>query len=454
MPQEATTPTPTDSSNSIFATYHAHASSPRTSTDAQQINKGSSQYDGATATATATLRSGGPPLLRTRAYDPPARRSWQASAGGGGEEGEVGGGGTLRDVVAFGVYDYVWRGGGVCGVCTYVAEGQGSMVSEPEVRFYVVEEEGQGATDGLLLAAHRWAEQSHGDEVWVFDQGRWRKDEELLDDAVRDVELDDIVLEPGTKDAILRDVVGFFGAREQYARFGTPWKRGLIFHGPPGNGKTVTVKAIMKMLMARPDPVPTLYVNAFAQRGSGPQQSVRQIFVKARRTAPCLLLFEDVDSLVKDEVRSYFLNEIDGLENNHGILMIGSTNHLDNLDPGLSKRPSRFDRKYRFRSPSLEERIRYCDWWRAKFADNPDLAVDADTSKRIAELTDGFSFAYLKEAWVASLLSLLYATSSAGTTEASGKLPKMLEKQIEVLKEEMSDVGDKDQEKNKTETKT
>ena len=47
----------------------------------------------------------------------------------------------------------------------------------------------------------------------------------------------------------------------------------------------------------------------------------------ARRTAPCLLLFEDVDSLVKDEVRSYFLNEIDGLENNDGILMIGSTNH-------------------------------------------------------------------------------------------------------------------------------
>lgn len=103
----------------------------------------------------------------------------------------------------------------------------------------------------------------------------------------------------------------------------------MIFHGTPGNGKTMTVKAIIKALMSRPDPIPTLYVKTFAQRGFGPQQSVRQIFTKARQAAPCLLLFEDVDSLVKEEVRSYFLNEIDGLENNDGILMIGFTNNRE-----------------------------------------------------------------------------------------------------------------------------
>ena len=78
--------------------------------------------------------------------------------------------------------------------------------------------------------------------------------------------------------------------------------------------------------MARPKPVSTLVVKTLAQRG-GPQMSVRQIFTKARQTAPCLLLFEDVDSLVTNEVRSYFFNEVDGLENNEGILMIGSTNN-------------------------------------------------------------------------------------------------------------------------------
>ena len=83
----------------------------------------------------------------------------------------------------------------------------------------------------------------------------------------------------------------------------------------------------MKALVARTAPVPTLVVKTLAQRGFGPQMSVRQIFTKARQTAPCLLLFEDVDSLVTDQVRSYFFNELDGLEDNEGILIVGSTNN-------------------------------------------------------------------------------------------------------------------------------
>ena len=104
-------------------------------------------------------------------------------------------------------------------------------------------------------------------------------------------------------------------------------QRGLIFHGSPGNGKTTTAKVLMKALMTRPQPIPTLVVKTLAQRSFGPQMSVRQIFTKARQTAPCLLLFEDVDSLVTDQVRSYFFNEVDGLEDNDGILMVASTNN-------------------------------------------------------------------------------------------------------------------------------
>ena len=89
--------------------------------------------------------------------------------------------------------------------------------------------------------------------------------------------------------------------------------------------------------MARPSPIPTLVVKTLAQRSFGPQMSVRQIFKKARQTAPCLLLFEDVDSLVTDQVRSYFFNEVDGLEDNDGILMIGSTNNCRSLTAELRK---------------------------------------------------------------------------------------------------------------------
>ena len=68
----------------------------------------------------------------------------------------------------------------------------------------------------------------------------------------------------------------------------------------------------------------------------GPHYSVREIFVKARQMAPCLLVFEDLDSLVTDKVKSFFLNEVDGLESNDGIMMIGSTNYRKLLIPGLN----------------------------------------------------------------------------------------------------------------------
>jgi transitional endoplasmic reticulum ATPase len=54
----------------------------------------------------------------------------------------------------------------------------------------------------------------------------------------------------------------------------------------------------------------------------GPEYALSEIFYKARQTAPCYLIFEDLDSIVSDDVRSYFLNEVDGLKANDGILMV------------------------------------------------------------------------------------------------------------------------------------
>lgn len=103
-------------------------------------------------------------------------------------------------------------------------------------------------------------------------------------------------------------------------------QRGIIFHGPPGNGKTISIRAIMKELANRSSlPVASLYVKSFTH--FNPEYGIRRVFQKARETAPCLLIFEDVDSLVTPSTRSYFLNEVDGLEKNDGVLMLGSTNH-------------------------------------------------------------------------------------------------------------------------------
>lgn len=61
--------------------------------------------------------------------------------------------------------------------------------------------------------------------------------------------------------------------------------------------------------------IESLYVKTFNSY-QGPEFGIRQIFLMARQMAPCLLVFEDIDSLVSPMVRSYFLNEVDGLESN------------------------------------------------------------------------------------------------------------------------------------------
>ena len=110
-------------------------------------------------------------------------------------------------------------------------------------------------------------------------------------------------------------------------------------------GKTISIKALIKSLSSRLEPIPSLYVKSFSNC-SGEQAAISDIFSRARSTAPCLLIFEDLDSLVNDAVRSYFLNEVDGLQSNDGIrkysglylkyisrltrtVILGSTNHCE-----------------------------------------------------------------------------------------------------------------------------
>ncbi len=163
----------------------------------------------------------------------------------------------------------------------------------------------------------------------------------------------------------------------------------------------------MNSLYKRTDPIPSLYVKSLETKCNTEQHAIGQIFAQARRSAPCLLVFEDLDSLVGDKVRSYFLNEVDGLESNDGILMIGSTNHLNKLDASIAKRPSRFDRKYKFNLPSEDERKLYAAYWRKKLLENETVEFPEEITDIIAKLTEGFSFAYLKELFVMALMSLV-----------------------------------------------
>ena len=77
---------------------------------------------------------------------------------------------------------------------------------------------------------------------------------------------------------------------------------------------------------------------------------------------------------------------------------IGTTNHLDRLDPALSSRPSRFDRKYDFPNPSLAERHQYAVYWQRKLASNTAIKFPDSLLDEFARKTDRFSFAFMNEA--------------------------------------------------------
>ena len=188
--------------------------------------------------------------------------------------------------------------------------------------------------------------------------------------------------------------------------------------------------------------IPALYVK------SAPRTwDIRSIFVQARYMAPCMLILEDIDTIVTPSSRSYFFNEVDGLENNDGIFMVASTNHLDQLDPGLSSRPSRFDRKYLFPLPSEEERVLYCDYWREKLKNKPSIKFPEKLCPAIASITQDFSFAYLKEAFVATLLTIAGRRSEESVRHGSGddrdddlddyELWREMKKQVKSLRDDM-----------------
>jgi transitional endoplasmic reticulum ATPase len=191
----------------------------------------------------------------------------------------------------------------------------------------------------------------------------------------------------------------------------------------------------------KPPAIEALYVKSLGTNCSG--ADISDIFEKARECAPCLLVLEDLDSLVSESVRSCFLNEVDGLERNDGILMVGTTNHLDRLDVGVSKRPSRFDRKYYFSLPTLEIRREYCEFFRKKLSDDIAARVGFSVALcvRLARATEGFSFAYLQELFVATLTNIVReqfsALPNAGPEMDEEGLWTHFEKNLKQMKQEM-----------------
>ena len=269
-------------------------------------------------------------------------------------------------------------------------------------------------------AVCEWSCEVRG-EILVYHDGYFEKNKELFE-SIKNSTFDNLVLPASLKNEIQNDFAQFFDSCEVYERYGIPWKRGAIFIGPPGNGKTHTLKALINQLGK-----PCLYVRTFKSEHGTEQENMAEVFKRARMS-PCIVVLEDLDSMIDSKNRSFFLNELDGFQSNTGVVVLATTNHPAKLDPSILDRPSRFDRKYHFNLPADAERLAYITNWNGEL--QADLQVSEKGAAEVVSATDGFSFAYLKELFVASMVQWM--------SEGGGKsMDQVLLAQTDLLRRQM-----------------
>uniref|UniRef100_A0A7S2R482 Vesicle-fusing ATPase n=1 Tax=Rhizochromulina marina TaxID=1034831 RepID=A0A7S2R482_9STRA len=189
----------------------------------------------------------------------------------------------------------------------------------------------------------------------------------------------------------------------KYTKFGMKPSKGVLFFGPPGCGKTLLAKAIANECGSNFISVkgPELLTMWFGES----EANVRDLFDKARAAAPCILFFDEIDSIAKargsgggggaseagDRVINQILTEIDGVGSQKPVFVIGATNRPDILDAAVT-RPGRLDQLIYIPLPDLKSRLSI---FRACLRKSPvDPEVDI---KAMAEATHGFSGADITE---------------------------------------------------------
>lgn len=170
-------------------------------------------------------------------------------------------------------------------------------------------------------------------------------------------------------DAVKEKLIKIFEGRITYPALFEKLKykppKGILLFGPPGTGKTLIVKAIASKRQIN---FISIKGPELLSKGVGDSEKhVREAFRKARQSAPCIIFFDEIDSLfpkrgsisdsthVTESVMSQFLTELDGIEELRDVFVIGATNRPDLLDPALL-RPGRFDKHLYILPPDLESR--------------------------------------------------------------------------------------------------
>ncbi|TMI09516.1 CDC48 family AAA ATPase [Candidatus Bathyarchaeota archaeon] len=212
---------------------------------------------------------------------------------------------------------------------------------------------------------------------------------------VPDIKWDDIGGLEGVKEELREAIEWPLKYPELFAQMNAVPPKGLLLYGPPGTGKTLLAKAAANESEANFISVkgPEL-LNKFVGES---EKAIREVFRKARQASPCIIFFDEIDSVapvrgsssgdsnVTERVISQFLTEMDGLEELRNVVIIAATNRPDIVDPALL-RPGRFDRMLLVPPPDLEARKQI---FRIHTKKTP-LAEDVKTDE-LARKTDGYT---------------------------------------------------------------
>ncbi len=189
---------------------------------------------------------------------------------------------------------------------------------------------------------------------------------------------------------------------DKFYKFGMEPSKGVLFYGPPGCGKTLLAKAVANECSANFISIkgPELLTMYFGES----EANVREVFDKAWSSAPCVLFFDELDSIgvargnsqgdaggASDRVINQLLTEIDGVGVKKNLFFIGATNRPDILDEALL-RPGRLDQLIYIPLPDVKSRINI---FKANLRKSP-IAPDVDFNF-LGKITEGFSGADITE---------------------------------------------------------
>ena len=248
------------------------------------------------------------------------------------------------------------------------------------------------------LMAKKLTDRAGGPGSMMFGAGK--SNAKIYVQSSQGIRFADVAGEDEAKET-LQEIVNYLHDPSKYQEIGASMPKGILLVGPPGTGKTMLAKAV-----AGESQVPFFsisgseFVEMFVGMGAS---KVRDLFSQAKEKAPCIVFIDEIDAIgqkrssgqyggndEREQTLNQLLTEMDGFDDNSGVIILAATNRPESLDPALT-RPGRFDRRVPVELPDLKgrEEILKVHAKKIKLAEN----VDFGTVARMASGASGAELA-------------------------------------------------------------